>query len=66
MRMVKNSSGTMVNYDAAVNLMDDELREQLVAEICPCTEQEFFSAYEKLYEETTGDTWAMSEKSPQY
>lgn len=31
--------------EAAVNLMDDELRELLHANLAPCSEQEFFDAY---------------------
>ena len=43
---VINKSGTQINYDAAVQLMDDDLREDLHAQLAPCTEQEFFTAYE--------------------
>ena len=34
-----------MSYEAAVNLMDDELRELLHANLAPCSEQEFFDAY---------------------
>lgn len=43
--MVINSNGTPINYDAAVALMDDDLREELAGDFAPCTEQEFFNAY---------------------
>ena len=36
---------TSIDFDAAVNLMDDEIREALHAELAPCTEQEFLDAY---------------------
>lgn len=39
-----------VDFEAAVNLMDDEIREALHAELAPCTEQEFFDAYCKAHE----------------
>ena len=42
MTMVINSNGTAINYDAAVELMDDYLREEVAADLAPCTEQEFF------------------------
>lgn len=34
-----------IDYNAAVALMDDEIRETLHAEMAPCTDQEFFDAY---------------------
>jgi len=37
--------GSMINYMAAVQLMDDEIREDLHSRLCPCTEQEFLDAY---------------------
>lgn len=42
MAKVINSYGTEINYNAAVELMDDELREEVHADLAPCTEQEFF------------------------
>ena len=38
-------NGYEVDFDACVNLMDDEIREALHAEMAPCTEQEFLDAY---------------------
>ena len=49
MTKVINQFGEEVNYEAAVQLMDDEIREELHAQLAPCTEQEFFSAYEKAH-----------------
>lgn len=46
---VINKNGTEINYEAAVALMDDEIREQLHNELAPCEDQEFFSAYEKAH-----------------
>ena len=34
-----------VRYASVVALMDDEIREELHAEMAPCTEQEFLDAY---------------------
>ena len=34
-------NGYMVDFDEAVNLMDDEIREAVHADIAPCTDQEF-------------------------
>lgn len=38
-------NGYEVSFAACVNLMDDEIREELHAEMAPCTEQEFIDAY---------------------
>ena len=38
-------AGHAVDYDAAVNLMDDEIREEMHTRMAPCTDQEFIDAY---------------------
>ena len=38
----------VASFEAAKIFMDEEIRENLHGEIAPCTEQEFFTAYEKL------------------
>lgn len=62
---VTNAAGTEINFDAAVNLMDDEIREQLHAEGYE-TEQEFFTAYEKAHEAKYGEPWELSKANPVY
>lgn len=42
MTMVINSNGASIDYDAAVELMDDDLREEVAADLAPCAEQDFF------------------------
>ena len=37
-------------YEAAVELMDDEIREEVHAELAPCTETEFLKRYLELDE----------------
>ena len=62
---VTNEYGEEINYDVAVAFMDDdELREQLHMELAPCTEQEFFDAYAKAYEEKYGEEWFLSKPNP--
>ena len=48
---VKDCYGNEVNFEAAAELMDDELREELHQELAPCTAQEFFDAYAKAHAE---------------
>lgn len=52
-------NNNQVDFEAAVNLMDDEIREALHAELAPCTEQEFFDAYCKAHEEKYGEEFAI-------
>lgn len=63
---VKNTYGTEINYEAAVELMDDEICEELSAELAPCTEQEFFTAYAKAHTEKFGETWELDKENPVY
>lgn len=63
---VINMNGTKINYEAAVELMDDELREELHMDLAPCTEQDFFTAYEKAHAEKYGEEWELSKENPCY
>lgn len=64
-RMVENSYGVAVDFDVAVNLMDDDLREELNAELAPCSDQEFFDAYARAHEERFGEEWEPDKPNPQ-
>lgn len=46
--------GYEVDFDACVQLMDDEIREELHWEIGGCTEQEFLNEYCNRHEEKYG------------
>ena len=46
---VEDSDGHMIYYDAAVEMMDDDLREELHREMAPCTNQELYDAYVKAH-----------------
>lgn len=43
-------NGNLVDFDVAVNMMDDEIREKLHNELAPCTDQEFMDAYVEAHE----------------
>lgn len=62
--MVKNISGFEIDFDAAVALMDGELCEELNFELAPCSEQEFFTAYEAAHAEKFGEEWELSKANP--
>lgn len=38
----------MKNWEAIVNLMNDEIRERVAFELAPCTEEEFLKRYLEL------------------
>lgn len=61
---VINASSKEIDFDAAVDFMDSEVREKLHDDLAPCSEQQFFSAYEKAHKEKFGDDWFLSESNP--
>ena len=63
MTNVINESGTMIDFDAAVQMMDDDIRERIHAEGYE-TEQEFFTAYERAHLEQYGEPWELSKQVP--
>ena len=48
MTTVVNSNGVKIEFEATLNLMDDEIREAIAAEGIE-TEQDFFAAYCKAH-----------------
>ena len=66
MKMVNNMNGVQIDFEVAVELMDDELREEVHAKLAPCTEQEFFTEYEKLHLAKYGEIWELSKFNPCY
>lgn len=61
---VTNRYDKELDYDAAVNLMDNGLREKLHQELAPCSDQEFFDAYVKLHAQTFGEDWVLDDPNP--
>ena len=63
---VINKNGTAIDFDAAVSMMDDDIRESVHAELAPCKEQEFFTAYEEAHAAKYGEEWELSKANPCY
>jgi hypothetical protein len=63
---ITNKAGKELNFDATLDYMDDEIREQLHSDLAPCGEQEFFTAYEKAHEEKFGEEFFLSSGNPQW
>ena len=60
---VKNRANKEIDFEAAVALMDDDIREQLALEGYE-TEQEFFQAYEIAHALKYGEEWELSKANP--
>ena len=63
---VVNGYGVLVDFDVAMQLTDDDLREEIHRELAPCSEQEFFDEYAKRQEEKFGEVWELEKENPQY
>lgn len=51
--------GRAVDYRAAENLMDDDLREEIHNDLAPCTEQEFMDEYARRHAERFGSEFVV-------
>ena len=47
------------DYEAAVSLMDDEIREEVHADLAPCSEEEFLAEYMKRHYEKYGEEFTV-------
>ena len=65
-RIVLNQYDKEVDFEVAVNLMDDELREQIHQEFAPCTEQEFYNRYCKEHHNKFGEEFVIDMENGQY
>lgn len=62
---VKNQYGVQISFDAAVALMDDETREEVHADISPCSEQDFFDAYCIAHHNRFREDFEPAKENPQ-
>lgn len=61
---VINKNGYSLDFDSAVEYMDDEIREMVHSEHAPCSEQEFFTAYENAHLDELNEEWELSKANP--
>lgn len=64
--IVINNYNVSIYYEAAIELMNDDLREALASELAPCTEQEFFSSYCTAHAAKYGEPWVLDTPNPCY
>lgn len=66
---VENSNGHVFDdseWDAIVQNMDPDIREQLSEDLAPCSNQEFFDAYADAYYNKYGEEWELDKADPQW
>lgn len=56
---VVNREGIRIPFETCVQQMDDMIREYVHRKLYPCTDQEFFDAYAKVYYSLLGERWIM-------
>jgi hypothetical protein len=59
---VKNKYGKEVNFDKALELMDEDLREKVAYELSLSSDQEFFNKYAEAHKKKFGDTWGPDQE----
>lgn len=65
MKKVINEYGVEIDFEVAVTMMDDDIREKVHFDLAPCTEQEFFDEYAKRHAERYGDEdWQPAQENP--
>lgn len=64
--LVENLSGTLVDFEASIPLMDDYIRELVHSMDDYKTDQEFFTAYEKAHVLLKKEAWEFSKVNPTY
>lgn len=55
---VKNYYGDEVDFEAAMNVADRDICEELHGKMAPCEDQEFFDAYAEAHEAKYGEDFA--------
>ena len=52
--------GKRVDFEAAAQLMDDEVREKVHSDLAPCSEQEFADAYCREHAQKFGEPFQVN------
>lgn len=63
---VVNEWGVAIKINAALELMDEDIYQDLDARLNPCSAQELFDAYCKAHEEKYGEPWELAKANPVY
>ena len=52
--------GAVIDFDAAIELMDDDLMERLHDALSPCSEQEFMDAYDVAHKQKFNEDFTVN------
>ena len=63
-KQIRNQHGVLIYFDAAVQHMDDAIREDLHMELAPCTEEQFFNAYCEAHLQQFGEEFFLNGENP--
>lgn len=66
MTLVKNLCGVQIDFNLAINHMDNEIVENISEEFSPCSNQEFFDRYCEAHKLKFGEDWKLSKENPVY
>lgn len=66
MPKIINEAGTEIDYEAAANLMDDDIREKLHSKLAPCTEAKFWKAYCAAHRRHFREEFEPNKRNPQW
>lgn len=61
---VVNSGGARIDFIAALEYMDGDIREQVHGNVAPCTNQEFFAAYAAAHLAYYDTQWEIDKSNP--
>ena len=66
METVTNEWGKEIDFEAAVEIMDDDIREELSDIMAPCSDQSFFFAYCTWHRSKFGEEFEPNKKNGQW
>ena len=64
--IVVNEYGVTIDYETAVEYMEDDIREDLHWKCGVCTKQIFFDAYAEAHRLVFGEEWELNKPHPQF
>ena len=61
---VTNAGGYVLDFDAARNLMDEDICAEMAMDCDFDNNQDWFAEYERRHEAKYGETWELSKSNP--
>lgn len=62
--VIVNPHGVELEIEAALGMMDDNLREELHMLLSPCSEALFYAAYAAAHRNLFGEEWELAKQGP--